>query len=102
MAESREAFFAACDIISLHMRLVPATRGIVTADDLARMKKTALLVNTSRAGLIAPGVLAAALDRGLALGAALRRANVAAGLACMKRGSQASLPPATVIDSACH
>ncbi len=63
-ALSREAFFEACDVISLHMRLVPATRGIVTASDLARMKPTALLVNTSRAGLIAPGDLVAALQAG--------------------------------------
>jgi D-3-phosphoglycerate dehydrogenase len=46
------------------MRLVEATRTIVTADDLARMQPTALIVNTSRAGLIAPGVLAAALRAG--------------------------------------
>jgi len=64
VAQTREAFFEACDIISLHMRLVPATRGIVTAEDLARMKPTALLVNTSRSGLIAPGVLEAALEAG--------------------------------------
>ena len=57
-------FFAQCDVISLHMRLVEATRGIVTAADLARMKPTALLVNTSRAGLVAPGALAAALRAG--------------------------------------
>jgi D-3-phosphoglycerate dehydrogenase len=63
-ARSREAFFEDCDVISLHMRLVPATRGIVTGDSLARMKPTALLVNTSRAGLIAPGALAAALQAG--------------------------------------
>jgi D-3-phosphoglycerate dehydrogenase len=63
-ARSREAFFAECDVISLHMRLVPATRGIVTAADLAGMKSTALLVNTSRAGLIAPGALVAALRAG--------------------------------------
>jgi D-3-phosphoglycerate dehydrogenase / 2-oxoglutarate reductase len=64
VAGSKEEFLAACDVISLHMRLVPATRGIVTADDLARMKPTALLVNTSRAGLIEPGALAAALAAG--------------------------------------
>ena len=61
---SKEAFFAECDVISLHMRLVDATRHIVTADDLARMKPAALLVNTSRAPLIAPGALAEALRRG--------------------------------------
>jgi len=64
VAESKEAFFEACDVISLHMRLVEATRGIVTVADLARMKPTALLVNTSRAGLIEPGALVAALQGG--------------------------------------
>jgi D-3-phosphoglycerate dehydrogenase len=64
VAASREAFFAECDIVSLHMRLVDATRGIVTAADLARMKPTALLVNTSRAPLIEPGALVAALKAG--------------------------------------
>src|SRR5262249_43491032 len=49
---------------SLHMRLVPATRGIVTAADLARMKPTAVFVNTSRAGLVAPGALVEALRAG--------------------------------------
>ena len=63
-APSREAFFSQCDVISLHMRLVDATRGIVTAGDLARMKPTALLVNTSRAPLIEPGALVAALTSG--------------------------------------
>jgi D-3-phosphoglycerate dehydrogenase len=64
VADSREAFFADCDVLSLHMRLVDATRGIVTADDLARMKKSALIVNTSRAGLIDPGALVTALRAG--------------------------------------
>ena len=63
-ARSKEEFFAQCDAISLHMRLVDATRGIVTAGDLARMKPTALIVNTSRAGLIAPGALIDALRAG--------------------------------------
>jgi len=63
-ARSKEEFFAQCDVISLHMRLVDATRGIVTAGDLARMKPTALIVNTSRAGLIAPGALIDALRAG--------------------------------------
>ena len=61
---SKDAFFGDCDVLSLHMRLVDATRGIVTAADLARMKTTALLVNTSRAGLIEPGVLVSALEQG--------------------------------------
>jgi D-3-phosphoglycerate dehydrogenase len=64
VAPSKEAFFSECDVLSLHMRLVDATRGIVTAGDLARMKPTALLVNTSRAPLIEPGALVAALKRG--------------------------------------
>jgi D-3-phosphoglycerate dehydrogenase len=63
-AASKQEFFAASDVLSLHMRLVDATRGIVTADDLARMKPTALLVNTSRAPLIAPGALVDALRKG--------------------------------------
>jgi D-3-phosphoglycerate dehydrogenase len=63
-AASREAFFAESDVVSLHLRLIDATRGLVTADDLARMKPTALLVNTSRAGLVAPGALEAALRAG--------------------------------------
>ena len=64
VAGSREAFYAECDVISLHMRLVDATRHGITAEDLGRMKPTALLVNTSRAGLIAPGALVAALQAG--------------------------------------
>ena len=63
-APGKDAFFAECDIISLHMRLVEATRNIVSAADLARMKPTALLVNTSRAGLIEPVALVHALRRG--------------------------------------
>jgi D-3-phosphoglycerate dehydrogenase len=63
-AASREAFFEQSDVISLHLRMRPETRGIVTADDLARMKTTALIVNTSRAGLVAPGALEAALKKG--------------------------------------
>ena len=61
---SREAFFEQSDVISLHVRLTADTRGLVTADDLARMKPTALIVNTSRAGLIAPGALVEALKLG--------------------------------------
>src|SRR3954468_11161567 len=63
-AASKEAFFAEADVLSLHMRLVPATRGIVTAADLARMKPTAILVNTSRAPLIEPGALVESLRAG--------------------------------------
>ncbi|MEZ5856743.1 MAG: D-2-hydroxyacid dehydrogenase family protein [Hyphomicrobiaceae bacterium] len=64
VATSKEAFLESSDVVSLHMRLVDATRGIVTAGDLARMQPTSLLVNTSRAGLIAPGALEAALTAG--------------------------------------
>jgi len=63
-AQTKDAFFEEADIISLHMRLVEATRGIVTAADLSRMKPTALLVNTSRAPLIEPGALVRALRAG--------------------------------------
>jgi D-3-phosphoglycerate dehydrogenase / 2-oxoglutarate reductase len=63
-ARSRNAFFGECDIISLHLRLVEATRGIVTAGDLACMKPGALRVDTSRAQLIEPGALAHALKAG--------------------------------------
>ena len=54
-AASKADFFTRCDVLSLHMRLVDATRGIVKADDLARMKQTALIVNTSRAPLMPSG-----------------------------------------------
>jgi D-3-phosphoglycerate dehydrogenase len=60
----RAALFATSDVVSVHLRLVPATRAIVTAGDLASMKPTALFVNTSRAGLVAPGALDAALAAG--------------------------------------
>lgn len=63
-ASGKAAFFEECDVVSLHLRLVDATRGIVTAADLARMKPTALLVNTSRAPLIASGALVSALRAG--------------------------------------
>jgi D-3-phosphoglycerate dehydrogenase len=63
-APSKAAFFEQCDVITLHVRLVDATRGIVTGADLARMKATALIVNTSRAPLIEPGALVNALRAG--------------------------------------
>lgn len=62
--DSRQAFFAQADVLSLHLRLNDATRAIVGADDLAAMKPTALFVNTSRAELVAPGALEAALQAG--------------------------------------
>ncbi len=63
-ARSKEAFFEESDVISLHLRLIDATRGIVSAADLARMNPTALMVNTSRAGLIEAGALEQALKLG--------------------------------------
>jgi D-3-phosphoglycerate dehydrogenase len=63
-APNREAFFCDCDVISVHLRLNDATRHIVNAEDLARMKPTALFVNTSRAELLQDGALVAALNRG--------------------------------------
>jgi D-3-phosphoglycerate dehydrogenase len=63
-ADSREAFFEQADVLSLHLRLNAETRGIVTAADLARMKTSAILVNTSRAELVQPGALEQALPQG--------------------------------------
>ena len=64
VAASREAFFAEPDFVSVHVRLKPATRGIVTARDLLTMRADATFVNTSRAGLVEPGALEAALAAG--------------------------------------
>ena len=64
VAESKAAFFETSDVVTLHLRLYDPTRGSVTAADLARMKPAALLVNTSRAALIEPGALVAALCAG--------------------------------------
>lgn len=64
VAPSREEFFAESDVISLHLPLNDGTRGIVTAEDLARMKPSALIVNTSRAPIIAKDALVAALKAG--------------------------------------
>ena len=61
---SKEEFLERSDVVSIHIRLIDATRGMVTAADLARTKPTALFVNTSRAGLVAPGALEAALKAG--------------------------------------
>jgi D-3-phosphoglycerate dehydrogenase len=63
-APSQQAFLEQSDVVSIHVRLIPETRGMVTATDLARMKPTALFVNTSRAGLVAPGALEAAAKAG--------------------------------------
>jgi D-3-phosphoglycerate dehydrogenase len=64
VAPSKEAFFEACDVLTVHLRLTDATRGCVTYEDLTRMKPTALFVNTSRAELVADGALVSALNRG--------------------------------------
>ena len=64
IATSKSAFFEQSDVLSLHLRLHDETRGIVTLEDLSRMKPTALLVNTSRSELIEPDALIAALNRG--------------------------------------
>ncbi|MES2910100.1 MAG: D-2-hydroxyacid dehydrogenase family protein [Pseudomonadota bacterium] len=64
VASSRSEFFEMCDVLSLHLRLNDETRGMITLEDLSRMKPTALLVNTSRAELLEPESLIAALNRG--------------------------------------
>jgi D-3-phosphoglycerate dehydrogenase len=64
VATDKEELFERSDVLSLHLRLVPTTRGIVTSADLDRMRSSSLFVNTSRAGLIEPGALAEALRRG--------------------------------------
>jgi D-3-phosphoglycerate dehydrogenase len=71
IADSREAFFATPDIDSIHVRLKPETRGIITANDLGVMRPDALFVNTSRAGLIEDGALLNALNAGHPGGAAI-------------------------------
>jgi D-3-phosphoglycerate dehydrogenase len=63
-APSRASFFAASDVLTLHLRLGERTRGMITGEDLKRMRPTSLIVNTSRAELIAPGALALALREG--------------------------------------
>ncbi|MGB7241128.1 MAG: D-2-hydroxyacid dehydrogenase family protein [Sulfitobacter sp.] len=69
VAASREAFFATSDIVSLHVRLKPETKGQITADDLAAMQPRALFVNTSRSGLVANGALEAEIAKGRILAA---------------------------------
>ena len=64
VATNREAMFKEADVLSMHVRLVPETRGLVKAADFARMKPTAVFVNTSRAGLVEDGALVAALRVG--------------------------------------
>jgi D-3-phosphoglycerate dehydrogenase / 2-oxoglutarate reductase len=64
VAADKVELFERSDVLSLHLRLVPSTQGIVTADDLGRMQPSALFVNTSRAGLVEPGALVEALKNG--------------------------------------
>jgi D-3-phosphoglycerate dehydrogenase len=64
IADSREAFFATSDFVSVHVRMKPETRGIITTADLSAMKPSATFVNTSRSGLVEKGALQAALDVG--------------------------------------
>jgi D-3-phosphoglycerate dehydrogenase len=64
VADAKESFFESADVLSLHLRLVPETRGIVSLDDLSRMKPTSLFVNTSRAELVEDNSLVSALNRG--------------------------------------
>jgi D-3-phosphoglycerate dehydrogenase len=64
LAASRDAFFGTSDIVSLHVRLKPSTRGIIQACDLATMRPRTLLVNTSRSGLIEKGALEAEIAKG--------------------------------------
>lgn len=71
VAASKQDLFRRSDVLSLHLRLYPSTRGVVTAADLAEMKPTAILVNTSRAGLIEPGALVDGLRAGRPGGAAV-------------------------------
>ena len=63
IAPSKEAFFSQCDVLSVHLRLTPQTLGIISFEDLSLMKPTALFVNTSRAELVQPDALLAALNR---------------------------------------
>ncbi len=63
-AESLASFMAQSDVVSLHLKLTPDTLHLISAADLRLMKPDALFVNTSRAGLLAPGALEQALDAG--------------------------------------
>jgi D-3-phosphoglycerate dehydrogenase len=64
VAASRKAFFETSDIVSVHVRLKPGTRGMITADDLAAMQPRSLFVNTSRSGLVTQGALEAEILKG--------------------------------------
>jgi len=64
VATDKGELFERSDVLTVHLRLVASTRGIVTAGDLNRMQETSLFVNTSRAGLVEPDALIEALRRG--------------------------------------
>ena len=64
VAKDRTAFFAESDFVSIHVRLKPETKGIISTEDLSLMKPSATFVNTSRSGLVAPGALEQALSAG--------------------------------------
>ena len=63
-ADSKDMLFEVSDVLSLHLRLAESTHGIVSLDDLGKMKPTSLLVNTSRAELLEPEALISSLNRG--------------------------------------
>jgi phosphoglycerate dehydrogenase-like enzyme len=71
LARSLEELAAVSDVLSIHLVLAGSTRGLVDADVLARMKPSALLVNTSRAGIVDQDALIAALRDGRIAGAGL-------------------------------
>ena len=63
-ARSQRELFAASDVLSVHLRLAPETRGAIGPGDFAALREGALFVNTSRAELVAPGALLAGLEAG--------------------------------------
>jgi glycerate dehydrogenase len=68
---SLDEVFSASDVVSLHCPLTPSTRELVNGDRLASMKRSSILINTSRGGLIDEQALAEALNRGTIAGAGL-------------------------------
>ncbi len=70
-AVSKDEIYAEADVVSLHVPLTPATRGLINAPTLRKMKSTALLINTARGAVVDAAALAAALDAGVIAGAAI-------------------------------
>jgi D-3-phosphoglycerate dehydrogenase / 2-oxoglutarate reductase len=101
-AASKEDLFADCDVLSLHLRLVPATRGIVTKEDLRRMKSSAVLVNTSRAGLIEPRALIEALRSGRPGTAGARRVRRGAAARSVAPAAHDGQRPVHAAHRLCH